>query len=205
MKATALPVSTVALHVLAVGFFSACAVWLVQESQALGGRRGMLAVAVAVASGGQALLSLVALVSLLRARSLVVLGSRARVGTYLQVLAGVGLLALLGVHLMYSEARPALGSFCLGLAVWLGAIGLHLVPGLFLSGEGFIDPLGRRTRFSELEWFSLQKVDGEPPRTVLRAGRGESLRLEARLAHDAVDGVRGRLLKMGLSSRVPGR
>lgn len=205
MKATAFPVSTVAFHVVALAFFGGCAAWLVQESQALGGRRGMMALAVAVASGGQVLLSLVALVSLLRARALVALGSRARMGTYLQIIAGMGLLALLGVHLVYSEARPALGSFCLGLAVWLGAIGLHLVPGLFLSGEGFIDPLGRRTRFSELEWFSFQKGDGEPPRVLLQAGRGASLRLEARLAHDAVDGVRGQLLKVGLSPRAPGR
>lgn len=205
MKATAFPVSTVVFHVLSLAFFGGCVAWLVQESQALGGRRGMLDLGVAVASGGLSLLSLWALVSLLRARALVVLGARARVGTYVQVLAAVGLLVLLGGNLLHTEARPALGAFCLGLAVWLCGMGLHLVPGLFLAGDGFIDPLGRRTPFKELEWFTLQKGEGELRRVVLQAGRGLSLRLEARLAGEAADSVRGRLLQAGLSLRPPGR
>ncbi|AGC42148.1 hypothetical protein MYSTI_00799 [Myxococcus stipitatus DSM 14675] len=205
MRATSLPIPPVVFHVLALVFFGGCAAWLVQESQMLGGRRGWMAVAVAVASVGAALLSLSTLVALLRARALVVLGIRAPVGAYLQALAVVGLLVLLGVHLVYSGTRPALGSFCLGLAVWLGALGLHLVPGLYLAQDGFIDLLGRRTRFSELEWFSLQKGEGAPPRLVLQVGRGTSLRLEARLTQDAVEGVKGRLIQAGLSARTQGR
>jgi len=40
MEVTAFPVSTVAFHVLALALFGGCAAWLVQETQALGGRRG---------------------------------------------------------------------------------------------------------------------------------------------------------------------
>lgn len=58
MKAFTLPVSTVLFHVVALGFFGACAAWLVQESLLLGGRRAMMGFAVAVASGAQVLLSL---------------------------------------------------------------------------------------------------------------------------------------------------
>ncbi|GEN05746.1 hypothetical protein SAMN05443572_101706 [Myxococcus fulvus] len=199
MKAFTLPVSTVLFHVVALGFFGACAAWLVQESLALGGRRAMMGFAVAVASGAQVLLSLSTLRALWSARGAMPLPTRARVGTYLQFMGLVGLLVLFGVHLVHTEGRPALGTFCLGMATWLGVIGLHLVPALFLAADGFIDHLGRHTRFSELEWYSLQKSEGEPPRVLLQVGRGSTLRLEARLRGAEVDGVKGRLREAGLA------
>ncbi|MCY1017185.1 hypothetical protein [Pyxidicoccus sp. MSG2] len=204
MRTPAFPRFAVGFHVLALVFFGGCAAGLVRESQALGGRRGMIDLGVAVAAVGLALLSLHGAWMLSRARVLRVLDAHARVGTYVQVLMAMGVLGLLGLHLLYTEGRPALGTFCLGLAAWLGGIGLRVVPALFLGGDSFIDPLGRRTRFSELEWFSLRKQEGEPPRVLLHAGRGMVLRLEARLADADAGTVRGTLLQVGLASR-PGR
>ncbi|MFP2910516.1 hypothetical protein ACLESD_36855 [Pyxidicoccus sp. 3LFB2] len=204
MKAPAFPRSAVGFHVVAVVFFAGCAAGLVQESQGLGGRRGMVALGVAVAAVALALLSLQAARVLSRARALTVLDAHGRVGTYLQLFVAMGVLGLLGLHLLYTEGRPALGTFCLGLAGWLGGIGLRLVPSLFLGGEGFFDSLGRRTRFSELEWFSLGRQEGPVPRVLLQVGRGPALHLEARLAEAEAGALRGKLLQAGLSSR-PGR
>ncbi|WP_164008756.1 hypothetical protein [Pyxidicoccus trucidator] len=204
MKASSFPRSAVGFHVVALVFFSGCAAALVQESQVLGGRRGMVGLGVTVAAVGLGLLSLHAALVLSRARALTVLASHARVGTYVQLLMAMGVLGLLGLHLLYTEGRPALGTFCLGLAAWLGAMGLRLVPALFLAGDGFFDSLGRRTRFSELEWFSLGRQEGEVPRVLLQVGRGLALHLEARLAEAEVGAVRGKLLQAGLASR-PGR
>jgi hypothetical protein len=201
MKAPAFPTATAAFHGLALLFFGGCAAALVRESQALGGRRGMVDLGVAVAAGGLALLSLWALGAMVRARSLSAVRSHSQVGTYVQVLAAMVGLGLLGLHLLTAQERPALGAFCLGLAVWLGGIGLHQVPALFLAGDGFVDSLGRRTRFAELEWFTLQKQGGEPPRVLFQAGHGMLLRLEARLAGEDAEGVRVRLQQAGLSPR----
>ncbi len=199
MKAASFPTSAVAFHTLALLYFGACVAGLVRESQALGGRRGMIDLGVAVAAGGLALLSAWALVALARARPLSAVRSHSEVGTYVQVLAAMVGLALLGLHLVSAQERPALGAFCLGVAGWLGGVGLHWVPSLFLGSEGFIDSLGRRTRFSELEWFTLQKHGGEPPRVLFQAGRGKLLRLEARLAAADAEGLRVRLQQAGLS------
>ncbi|WP_163989688.1 hypothetical protein [Pyxidicoccus caerfyrddinensis] len=204
MKSPSFPRFAVGFQVLALVFFSGCAVGLVRESQALGGRRGMIDLGVAVAAVGLALLSLHGAWVLARARVLRVLEAHARVGTYVQVLMAMGVLGLLGLHLLYTEGRPALGTFCLGLAAWLGGLGLRVVPALFLGGDSFIDPLGRRTRFSELEWFSLHKQEEGLPRVLLLAGRGMALHLEARLADADAGTVRGKLLQAGLASR-PGR
>ncbi|MCP3058881.1 hypothetical protein LXT21_08865 [Myxococcus sp. K38C18041901] len=199
MKAFTLPVSTVLFHVVALGFFGGCAAWLVQEALSLGERREMMGFAVALASGAQVLMSLSTLRALWSARGPMPLSPRSRVGTYLQFLGLMVLLVLFGVHLIHTEGRPALGTFCVGLAVWLGVLGLHLVPALFLSADGFIDHLGRHTRFSELEWYSLQKSEGTPPRVLLQVGRGSTLRLEARLRGAEVEGVKGRLREAGLA------
>jgi hypothetical protein len=201
MKAPAFPIATAAFHAVALLFFGGCVAALVRESQALGGRRGMIDLGVAVAAGGLALLSVWALGTLVRSRAVTAVRSHSPVGTYLQVLAAMAVLGLLGLHLLTSQGRPALGAFCLGLAVWLGGIGLHWVPALFLAGDGFVDSLGRRTRFTELEWFTLQKQGGEPPRVLLQAGHGMLLRLEARLAGADAEGLRIRLQQAGLSSR----
>ncbi|MCE9673051.1 hypothetical protein LY474_35120 [Myxococcus stipitatus] len=201
MKTPRFPTLSVVFHLLSMKFFGGCATWLLLEARGLGGQRGLISLGVAVAAGGLTLLSLASLVSLLRAGQVVVLGSRSRVGAYVQVLGAMGLMGLLGAHLLHSGARPALGVFCLGVGAWLAGIGLNLVPGLYLSTEGFLDTLGRRTRFRDLEWFALQRGDGEPPRVVLQAGQGEALLLETRLpGHDA-DTVKRQLLQAGLSSR----
>jgi hypothetical protein len=192
-------------HLAALAFFGGCAAWLVQESRQLGGRQGMIDLGVAVAAGGLALLSLLTLFTLLRARALVALRSRAEVGTYVQVLAAVVVLGLLGLHLFSMDTRRALATFCLGVAGWLCGIGLHLVPALFLAADGFIDHLGKRTRFSELEWFTLRKTGDELPRVVLQAGRGRVLRIQVRLASAEHEDVRRALLQAGLSPREPGR
>ncbi|WP_224245588.1 hypothetical protein [Hyalangium gracile] len=199
------PTSAILFHGVALAFFSGCAVWLVRESQRLGGRQGLIDLGVAVASGGLALLSLLALFTLLRARALVVLRTRAEVGTYLQVLAAMVVLGLGALHLLSTDGRPALAGFCLGLAGWLCGIGLHLIPALFLASDGFIDHLGKRTRFSELEWFQLQKTRGDFPRSELQAGRGNQLRLQARLVGAEHEELRRTLLQAGLSARAPGR
>ncbi|MFP2960677.1 hypothetical protein ACLEPN_23370 [Myxococcus sp. 1LA] len=201
-----MPTSSLAFHFVAATGFGGCVPWLIQEAQTLGGARGQVGLAVAVAAGGLALLSGHALLSLWRARPLTPLRARAEVGTYVQVLAVVGVLALLGLHLLTSEApRPAPGAFCLGLAIWWGAMGFQGVPSLFVGREGFVDHLGRRTRFTELEWFRLRKQDGALPRTWLQAGRGDVLRLEVRLPSDEAERTRGKLLQAGLSLRAPGR
>ncbi|AKQ69293.1 hypothetical protein A176_006205 [Myxococcus hansupus] len=201
-----MPTPSLAFHVLAVTGFGACIPWLLQEAESLGGRRGQVDVAVAVAAGGLLLLSCHALASLWLARPLTALRSRAEVGTYVLVLAGVATLGLLGLHLLTSaEPRPALGGFCLGLATWLSALGFQLVPSLFLGRDGFVDHLGRRTRFTELEWFRLRKQDGELPRTWLQAGRGDTLRLEVRLPHDEAERARGQMVQAGLAPRAQGR
>ncbi|MCP3102134.1 hypothetical protein LZ198_25015 [Myxococcus sp. K15C18031901] len=205
MKTPRFPTLPVVFQLMSFKFFGGCTTWLLLEARVLGGQRGLMSMGVAVAAGALAVLSLASLVSLLRAREVVVLGSRSRVGTYVQVLGAMGLLGLLGVHLLHTEARPAFGVFCLGVGAWLAGIGLNLVPGLYLSTEGFIDPLGRRTRFRDLEWFTLQRGDGEPPRVVLQAGRGASLRLETRLPGQDADEVKRQLLQAGLASRGPSR
>lgn len=203
MRAPSFPVRAVAFHSLSLGAFLASAVWLVRESRGLGARQGMLELAVALAAGAVALLSLVALVSLLRARTAVVLPSRASAETYLQVMGGTAVLVLIGLQLLSAGARPALGGFCLLLATWLVLLGFHLVPALLLSSEGFVDHLGKRTRFSELEWFELRRTGDTPPRTLLRAGRGEQLHLHTRLVEPDTDALRKVLVRAGLSPKAP--
>ncbi len=201
-----MPTSSFAFHIVAVAGFAGCVPWLVLEAEALGGRRGQVDLGVAVAAGGLALLSAHALASLWLARPLTALRTRAEVGTYVQVLVVVGVSALLGLHLLTSaEPRPAVGAFCLGLSVWLCGLGFQWVPSLFLGREGFVDHLGRRTRFDTLEWFRLRKQPGELPRTWLQAGRGDTLRLEVRLPDEDAERARGRMLQAGLVSRAPGR
>lgn len=201
MKGPSFPTATVAFHAVALLFFGGCVAGLVRESQALGGRRGMVDLGVAVAAGGLALVSAWALGALVRSRAVSAVRSHSQVGTYVQVLAAMVGLGLLGLHLVTAQERPALGVFCLGLAVWLGGPGLHWVPPLFLGPDGFIDSLGRRTPFARLEWFTLQKQAGEPPRVLLQAGHGALLHLEARLASADAEGLRARLQQAGLSPR----
>jgi hypothetical protein len=204
MKAPSFPTGAAAFHALALAFFVGCDVWLVHEARALAGRQGTLGLAVAIAAGALALLALRTLLVLVHARAAVPLRSRTFAESYFQVLAGVGVLVVVGVRFWVLGGRPALVTFCLGLAVWLLMMGLHLVPALLLVRDGFIDHLGRRTRFSELEWFSLQKapVSGdEPPRALLRAGRGYQLRLRIRLVGPDAEGVRRALVDAGVASR----
>jgi hypothetical protein len=203
MRAPSFPVRAVTFHFLALGAFLTSAVWLVRESRGLGARQGALELAVALAAGAVALLSLVALVSLLRARTAVVLTSRASAETYLQVLGGMTVLVLIGLQLLTAGARPALGAFCLLMAAWLVLLGFHVVPALLLSSDGFVDHLGKRTRFSELEWFELRRTGDTPPRTLLRAGRGTQLHLHARLVEPDTDALRKVLVRAGLSARAP--
>ncbi|RKH90096.1 hypothetical protein D7Y21_07835 [Corallococcus sp. AB045] len=195
------PVSTAAFHGVSLAFFTGCAAWLVRESRELGGRPGMMALGVAVASAGLALVALGALVALLRSGRLLALRSRAEMGTYALVLATMAVLALVGLRLFSSEGRPALATFCLGVAGWLAGVGLHGVPALFLGPTGFIDSLGRRTPFSRLEWFSFQRETGDLPRVRLQAGHGTRLLLAARLASSDEDAVRTALVGAGLTSR----
>lgn len=195
------PLSTAAFHGVALLYFAGCAAGLVRESRELGGRPGMMGLGVAVAAGGLALVALGALVGLLRGGRLRALRSRAEMGTYALVLATMGVLALVGLRLSSAEGRPALALFCLGVAGWLAGVGLHGVPALFLGPSGFIDSLGRRTPFSRLEWFSLQREKGDLPRVRLQAGHGTRLLLNARLASADEDAVRTALLGAGLTSR----
>ncbi|NOK34205.1 hypothetical protein D7W79_10615 [Corallococcus exercitus] len=182
-------------------FFAGCAAWLVRESRELGGRPGMMSLGVAVASGGLALVALGALVGLSRGGRLVALRSRAEMGTYALVLATMGVLALVGLRLLSAEGRPALATFCLGVAGWLAGVGLHAVPALFLGPTGFIDSLGRRTPFSRLEWFSFQREQGDLPRVRLQAGQGTRLLLASRLDSSEEAAVRAALLGAGLTVR----
>ncbi|RKH66239.1 hypothetical protein [Corallococcus aberystwythensis] len=195
------PVATAAFQGVTLLFFAGCAAWLVRESRELGGRPGMMALGVAVASGGLALVALGALVGLLRGGRLLALRSRAEMGTYALVLATMAVLALVGLRLFSTEGRPALATFCLGVAAWLAGVGLHAVPALFLGPTGFIDSLGRRTPFSRLEWFSFQREQGDLPRVRLQAGHGTRLLLAARLASEDEDAVRTALVGAGLSAR----
>ncbi|WP_346728357.1 hypothetical protein [Corallococcus exiguus] len=195
------PVSTAAFHGVTLAFFTGSAAWLVRESRELGGRPGMMALAVAVAAAGLALVALGALVGLLRGGRLLALRSRAEMGTYALVLATMAVLALVGLRLFSSEGRPALATFCLGVAGWLAGVGLHGVPALFLGPTGFIDSLGRRTPFSRLEWFTFQRETGDLPRVRLQAGHGTRLLLAARLASSDEDAVRAALVGAGLTSR----
>lgn len=197
--------SAVAFHVAALAFFGGCAAWLVRESQKLGGRQGQIDLGVAVAAGGLALLSVVALLALLRARALLALRTRSELGSYVQVLAAMAVLGFLGIHLLATSQRTALATFCLGLAGWLCFIGFHVVPALFLGAEGFVDHLGRRTRFSELEWFQLRKTRDDLPRMELQAGRAQQLRLHVRLIGTEHEDLRRALTQAGLSARGPGR
>ena len=129
--------------------------------------------------------------------------SRAPAESYLQVLGATGVLGLIGVQLVSAGARPALGAFCLVLAGWLVPMGLHVVPALLLSREGFVDHLGKRIRFTQLEWFELRRTGDSPPRTVLRAGRGQQLLLHSRLAEDNPEPLRQALVRAGLSATSP--
>jgi len=203
MRVPSFPARAVAFHALSLVTFLGSAAWLVRESRALGARQAALEVAVAIAAGGVALLSLMALVALLRARKAVVLASRASLETYLQVLGGMTVLLLIGLQLLSTGTRPALGTFCLLLTVWLMMMGLHLVPALLLSSEGFVDHLGKRTRFSELEWFELRRTQDTPPRTLLRAGRGNQLHLHTRLVDTDTEALRKVLVRAGLSAKAP--
>ncbi|OJH40864.1 hypothetical protein BON30_08025 [Cystobacter ferrugineus] len=203
MRVPSFPTRVIAFHALALVAFLGDAVWLVRESRALGGRQAALELAVAVAAGGVALLSLVALVSLLRARAVVVLASRASSETYLQVMGVMAVLLLFGVQVLSTGTRPALGAFCLMLSAWLMGVGLHLVPALLLSSEGFVDQLGKRTRFSELEWFELRRTQDTPPRTLLRAGRGDQLHIHTRLVDLDAEALRKVLVRAGLSAKAP--
>lgn len=205
MRAPSFPARAVAFHALALVTFGGSAAWLVRESRALGGRQGTLELAVAIAAAGVSLLALLALVSLLRARTAVVLRSRAPADTYFQVLVAVTVLVLIGLQLLSSGSRPALGAFCLALAVWLLMIGFHLVPALLLATEGFVDSLGKRTRFSDLEWFDLKRTTDTPSRTVLRAGRGHQLRIHTRLVDADAEELRKVLVQAGLTARAPQR
>ncbi|WAS82104.1 MULTISPECIES: hypothetical protein [unclassified Corallococcus] len=195
------PIATAAFQGVTLLFFAGCAAWLVRESRELGGRPGMMALGVAVASAGLALVALGALVGLLRGGRLLALRSRAEMGSYALVLATMAVLALVGLRLFSSEGRPALATFCLGVAGWLAGVGLHGVPALFLGPTGFIDSLGRRTPFSRLEWFTLQREKGDLPRVRLQAGHGTRLLLSSRLASSDEDAVRTALVGAGLISR----
>ncbi|MBZ4334221.1 hypothetical protein ACIHQR_25155 [Corallococcus coralloides] len=195
------PVSAAAFQGVTLAFFTGCAAWLARESRELGGRPGMMALGVAVAAAGLALVALGALVGLLRGGRLLALRSRAEMGTYALVLATMGVLALVGLRLFTSGGRPALATFCLGVAGWLAGVGLHGVPALFLGPAGFIDSLGRRTPFSRLEWFTLQRESGDLPRVRLQAGHGTRLLLAARLASADEEAVRAALAGAGLTAR----
>lgn len=206
MKAFSFPTGAAAFHTLALAFFGGCGAWLVHEARSLEGRQGALGLVVAATSGALALLALRTLLALLRARAAVPLRSRTFAESYFQVLVGVGVLVVAGARFWVVGGRPALVTFCLGLAVWLLLMGFHLVPALLLVRDGFIDHLGRRTRFSDLEWFTLQQapVSGdEPPRALLRAGRGHQLLLRGRLIGPDGEGVRRVLQDAKVASRPP--
>jgi hypothetical protein len=208
MKAPSFPTGTAVFHALALAFFGGCAAWLAQESGQLAGYQRPLERGVALVSGVLALLALRTLGALVRARAAVPLRSRADGETYFQVLVGVAILAVVGLRLIVIGGRPALVTFCLGTAAWLLFMGFHLVPALLLAREGLIDHLGKRTRFKDLEWFSVQTappLGDEPPRTLLRAGRGREVRLQARLVGPDAEGVRQALTAAGLSPHPPRR
>jgi hypothetical protein len=203
MRAPSFPTRAVAFHALSLVAFGGCAAWLLRESRTLTSRQGTLELAVAVAAAGVSLLALLALVALLRARTVVVLTSRAPAETYFQVLVAVTALVLIALRLLSTGGRPALATFCLALAVWLLMMGFHLVPALLLAAEGFVDHLGKRIRFSELEWFELRPTADTPPRTVLRAGRGNQLRIHTRLVDPDAEALRKVLVRAGLSAKAP--
>lgn len=206
MKAPSFPASVVTFHAVALAFFGGCAAWLVLESGQLAGHQRLLERAVAVVSGALAALALRALVVLTRARATVPLRSRAEADSYFHVLLAVGALAVVGLRLLVLGGRPALVTFSLGCAAWLLAIGFHLVPALLLAQDAVIDHLGRRTAFSSLEWFTLQPapaVGDEPPRALLRAGRGQVLHLRARLDGADAEPVRQALLRAKVPARPP--
>ncbi len=206
MRAPSFPSRAIAFHALTLVTFGGSAAWLVRESRMLGGgRQGTLELAVALAAVGVALLALLSLVALLRARTAVAMNSRAPADTYFQVLVAVTVLVLIGLQLLSTGRRPALATFCLALAVWLLMMGFHMVPALLLAAEGFVDHLGKRTRFSELEWFDLQRTADTPSRTVLRAGQGDQLRIHTRLVDPDAEELRKVLVRAGLSARPPRR
>lgn len=207
MKAPSFPTGTALFHALAVTFFGGCAAWLSLEARPLTGNQRLLGLGLAVVSAGLAVLALRALVALVRARAAAPLRSRADADTYFQVLVAVGVLAVVGLRLLVTGGRPALVTFCLGTGAWLFLLGLHLVPALLLAHESLIDNLGRRTRFADLEWFTLQTappLGDEPPRALLRAGRGQEIRFKARLVGADAERVRQALLGAKVPAR-PGR
>lgn len=208
MKAPSFPTGAAAFHALSLAFFGGCAYWLAREAPRLGGRQGAVGWAVATAAAGLAVLSLVALGALVHARKAVPLRSRAPADTYFQVLTGAGVLAVVGLRLVAVGERPALATFCLGLGAWLLLMGFHLVPALLLVGGGFVDHLGKRTRFTDLEWFTLKPLDtadAQRPRALLTAGQGPRVRIRTRLVGADAEGVRKALTGAGVSSRPPGR
>jgi hypothetical protein len=206
MKAPSFPTGTAAFHALALAFFGGCAGALFLEAGRLAGNQRLLERVVAGVSVLLALLALRALVMLIRARTAVPLRSRAFGETYFQVLVGVGVLGVAGLRLGVIGGRPALVTFCAGTALWLLLLGFHFVPALLLVRDAFIDHLGKRTRFTDLEWFSLQTapaIGDEPPRTLLRVGRGREVRIQARLVTPDAEGVRKALTAAGLSASPP--
>lgn len=204
MKAPSFPTGTAAFHALSLAFFGGCTAWLVRESKQLVGYLRPVELVVAAAAGVLALLALRTLVALVLARQAVPLRSRTSPETYFQVLVAVVALAVVGARFSVLGGRPALVTFCLGLGVWLFLMGFHLVPALLLASSGFIDNLGKRTRFSDLDWFSLQMAPplaDEPPRAFLRAGRGPQVRVQARLVGKDAESVRKALADAGVPAR----
>ncbi|XXF80593.1 hypothetical protein P2318_12835 [Myxococcaceae bacterium GXIMD 01537] len=202
MKAPSFPLTPALFHAAGTAFFGGCAVWLAREANQLPGYQRPVELVVAAASAVVAALSLRALVAHVAARQAVPLRSRAAAETYFEVLVAAAVLAVVGLRFSVVGGRPAMVTFCLGLAPWLLLMGFHVVPALLLTRDGFVDHLGRRTRFTDLEWFTVQTapaIGDEPPRSLLKAGRGQRLRLQARLVGKDAEGVSQALSAAGLA------
>jgi hypothetical protein len=204
MKVPSFPAAVAAFHALALAFFGGCTAWLVLESRQLLGYLRPVELVVAAAAGVLTLLALRALVALALSRTAVPLRSRTSADNYFAVLVAVCTLAVVGTRFFVLGGRPALATFCLGLGAWLFLLGFHVVPALLLASGGFIDNLGKRTRFEALDWFSLQTsppIADEPPRAFLRAGRGPQVRVQARLVGKDAERVRKALTDAGVPAR----
>ena len=100
----------------------------------------------------------------------------------------------------------ALPFFWGGPAGWLLPLGSHFVPALLLGRDPFTAHGGKRALFTDLECSTLQPppaIGDEPPRTLLRVGRGREVRIQARLVTPDAEGVRKALTAAGLSASPP--
>ena len=181
--------------------FALVSLWMLEERQGLNGHLAQLQLACILGSALLSALALRTLAALLLERPRFALYARRSISGYVQTMIAALLLGLAALQI-HASGRPALTAFAVALSLWLLALGFDTFPRAWLSNRGFLEHLGRRTALSDLEWFELRRVQGQPVRLALVAGSARAVKLRIRLAAQDPAEITAHLKSAGLSDRL---